>query len=171
MNPFSWSFRAQYMLGSALCFSLLGYALYVQYGMLMFPCPLCILQRMAFITMGIFFLLGAIHHPREFGRKIYALLVLIAAGAGAGVASWHLYLQSLPADQVPLCTGMGLDYMIEAFPLQEVAKKVFTASGECAKVDWTFLGLSMPGWTLICFIVLATAALWAGFRKRGFLGR
>jgi protein dithiol:quinone oxidoreductase len=170
-NPLSWSFRAQFLLGFVLCFGLIGYALYVQYGMLMSPCPLCILQRIAFATMGFFFLLGGLHAPRGVGRKVYAVLVLIAAAAGAGVAGWHLHLQSLPADQVPLCSSMGLDYMLQAFPLRDVIDKVFTASGECAKVDWTFWGISMPGWTLVCFVGLAAIALRAGFRRVGFLER
>ncbi|KFN44308.1 disulfide bond formation protein B [Arenimonas oryziterrae] len=170
-NPFSWSFRAQFLLGGVICFGLLGYALYVQYGMLMFPCPLCILQRMAFVGMGVFFLIGALLNPRPTGRKIFAILVTIFAAAGAGVAGWHLHLQSLPADQVPLCGSMGLDYMLEAFPLQEVVKRVFTASGECAKVDWIFLGISMPGWTLMWFVGMAIATVRAGFRHRGFMQR
>lgn len=170
-NPFSWSFRAQYLLGFALCFGLVGYALFVQYGMLMSPCPLCILQRVAFAVMGVFFLLGGLHAPRGWGRKVYAVLVLVAAAAGAGVAGWHLHLQSLPADQVPLCSSMGLEYMLQAFPVQEVINKVFTASGECAKVDWTFAGISMPGWTLAWYVGLAVAAVRAGFRRVSFLER
>ncbi len=170
-NPLSWSFRAQFLVGFVVCYGLIAYALYVQYGMLMSPCPLCILQRLAFAVMGAFFLLGGLHAPRAWGRKIYALLVLIAGAAGAGVAGWHLHMQSLPADQVPLCSGMGLDYMLQAFPMREVVDKVFTASGECAKVDWTFLGISMPGWTLACYLGLSVYALYAGFRRIGFLER
>jgi len=166
MNPFSWSFRAQYLLGFLLCGALLAYALYVQYGMLMFPCPLCILQRVAFVLMGLGFLLGALHGPGRIGRRVYAIAVALFALAGAGVAAWHVHIQFLPADQVPLCTGLGLEYMLQAFPLQDVVAKVFTASGECAKIDWTFLGISMPGWTLAWYLGLGGAALWSGFRRR-----
>ena len=165
-NPFRWTFRAQMLAGVACCAGLMAYAPYVQYGMLMFPCPLCILQRIAFVLMGFVFLLAGLHNPGPFGRKVYALLVALAAAAGAGVAAWHLHIQYLPSDQVPLCTGIGLDYMLQAFPLQEVIQRVFTPSGECAKIDWTLFGLSMPGWTLMWYLGLGGGALWAGFRRR-----
>ena len=83
MNPLSWSFRRLYFLAVAACFGSVAYALYVQYGMLMQPCPLCILQRVVFLAMGVFFLAGAIHNPGAFGRKVYAALVGLSAIAEA----------------------------------------------------------------------------------------
>ena len=166
-NPFAWSFRAQFLTGFALCAALLAYALYVQFGMLMMPCPLCILQRIAFAALGIVFLVGGLHAPKgRLGRAIYGLLAFIPAAAGAGVAARHVWLQSLPPSEVPLCTSMGLDYMIEAMGPMSALAKVLEGSGECAKVDWTFLGLSMPAWTLAWFVGLALGVLWAGFRRR-----
>lgn len=167
MNPFTWSFRAQFGLGAAICLALLGYALYVEHRMFMLPCPLCILQRVAFVCMGVFFLLGAVVGPRPgWWRKLVTLGVAASAAAGAGVAIWHLYIQNLPPSAVPACTGMDLSYMLDAFPLGKVIEKVFTPSGDCAVVDWTFLGLSMPAWTLAGYLILGIAALWAGFRRR-----
>jgi len=166
-NPFAWSFRGQYLTGFALCVALIAYALFVQFGMLMMPCPLCILQRIAFAGMGIAFLVGGLHSPKgRVGRAVYGLLVLVPAAAGAGVAGRHVWLQSLPPSEVPLCTSMGLDYMVEAMGPMNALSKVLTGSGECAKVDWTFLGVSMPAWTLVCFIGLGLGALWAALRKR-----
>lgn len=166
-NPFAWNFRAQFLTGFALCVALLAYALYVQFGMLMMPCPLCILQRIAFAALGLVFLVGGLHAPKgRVGRAIYGLLAFIPAAAGAGVAARHVWLQSLPPSEVPLCTSMGLDYMVEAMGPMSALAKVLEGSGECAKVDWTFLGLSMPAWTLVWFIGLALGVLWAGFRRR-----
>jgi protein dithiol:quinone oxidoreductase len=166
-NPFSWSFRAQFLSGFVLCGSLIAYALYVQFGMLMLPCPLCILQRVAFAALGVVFLVGGLHSPKgRVGRGVYGLLALIPAAAGTGVAGYHVWLQSLPPSDIPLCSGMGLDYMIEAMGLMGALAKVFEGSGECAKVDWTFLGLSMPAWTLAWFIGLGLGALWAAFKIR-----
>lgn len=166
-NPFAWSFRAQFLTGFALCAALLAYALYVQFGMLMMPCPLCILQRIAFAALGLVFLVGGLHAPKgRLGRAIYGLLAFIPAAAGAGVAARHVWLQSLPPSEVPLCTSMGLDYMIEAVGPMSALAKVLEGSGECAKVDWTFLGVSMPAWTLVWFVGLALGVLWAGFRRR-----
>lgn len=165
MNPFSWSFRAQFLFGAVACAALLAYALYAQYQMFLDPCPLCIFQRVVFIAMGIVFLLGALHGPKGWGRKAYGVLVFFVSMIGVGIAGRHVWLQSLPADQVPAC-GPGLEYMLDAFPLGKTLSMVFTGSGECANVDWHFLGLSMPAWTLICYVLLGVGALWAGFRRR-----
>lgn len=167
MNPFAWNFRAQFALGFAICASLIGFALYVQHGLFMMPCPLCILQRVAFAGMGLFFLLGALTGgAKRWLRITWSVLVALFAAFGIGIATWHVRMQYLPPSEVPTCTGMDIGYMLEAFPLQKVVEKVFTGSGECAKIDWSFLGLSMPTWCLIWFAILGTAALWAGFRRR-----
>ncbi|MEO8461056.1 MAG: disulfide bond formation protein B [Dokdonella sp.] len=164
-NPLVWPFRVQYLTGAIVCAGLLGYALFEQYQMGVEPCPLCIFQRITFMAMGILFLIGAAHGPQNSGRRVYAVLVSIAAIAGIAVAARHLYLQSLPPSEVPDC-GPGLGYMLDAFPLAKTLKMVFTGSGECAEVNWKFLGLAMPGWTLICYVALAVGAWWAAIRGR-----
>jgi len=103
-------------------------------------------------------LVGAIHNPAAAGQRIYGALVILGGIFGAAVAGRHVWLQNLPADQVPDC-GMGLNYMIETMPLSDVLAQVFYGSGECAEIDWTFLGLSMPTWTLICYIVITIVTL------------
>lgn len=152
------SFRKLQLIGLLCCLGLLGYALYAQHRMFLDPCPLCILQRIAFMAMAGGFLLGVLAAARPLGRWMASGIVLVGAAAGVGVAGRHLWLQSLPPDQVPAC-GPGLDYLLEAFPLQEVLAKVFQGSGECAKIDWTFLGLAMPAWTLIWYLLLAALAI------------
>lgn len=167
MNPFTWPYRWQCALGAAICAALLGYALYVQHGMFMQPCPLCILQRVAFVAMGVFFLLGACTGERPaWLRKASALCVAFFAAFGAGIAGWHLRMQHLPPGEVPSCGGMDIGYMLDAFPLQTVIEKIFTGSGDCAKVDWEWLGISMPGWTLLWYLILGVGVLWAAFRRR-----
>ncbi|MBX3726948.1 MAG: disulfide bond formation protein B [Xanthomonadales bacterium] len=151
-------FRQLALLGFLACAGLMAYALYAQHVLGLEPCPLCIFQRVAVIATGGVLLAAALHGPAAAGRWVYALLAATAAALGAGVAGRHVWLQSLPADQVPAC-GPGLDYMMEAFPLSQTLRMVFSGSGECAEVDWTFLGLSMPAWTLICFVGLLVWAL------------
>ena len=166
MNPFHWSFRIQFLLGFLACAALLGYALYSQHYGGLLPCPLCTFQRGAFVTLGAVFLIGALHGPRRPGaRRTYGVLALLPAAAGIAIAGRHVWLQNLPLDEVPAC-GPDLSYMMEAFPLADVLRKVFTGSGECAEVDWTFLGLSMPAWSLAWFMALGLWALYAGFRRR-----
>ena len=163
MFPWRWSFRTIYLFGFLACAALMAYALYAEYHLGLAPCPLCIFQRVAFIWMGVWFLVGGLHAPRGGGRWIYCLLVLLGAASGIAVAVRHLWLQSLPPDQVPSC-GPGLNYMLTTFPFAQTLKLVFEGSGECAMVNWKFLGLSMPGWTLIWFVLLAAFALRGAMR-------
>ena len=156
--------RTLNLVGFAACSALMAYALYAQYGLGLEPCPLCVFQRLAVIALGCVFLIAALHNPGRTGAVVYAGLLLIAGGAGVAVAGRHVWLQNLPPDQVPAC-GPGLDFMLEAFPLQEALQMVFTGSGECADVDWSFLGLSMPAWVLISVSVLTLAGVLANLRR------
>lgn len=164
MNPLNWTFRRAFAVCAAICAAFLGYAYYSQYQLGLVPCPLCEFQRMAFMAMLAVCALAALHNPAGAGRKVYGLLALLVAATGAAIAGRHVWLQHLPADQVPEC-GPDLQYMLDAFPFAQVLKKVFTGSGECAKVDWTFLALSMPEWTLGWFVLFALGALYFGFRR------
>lgn len=163
MNPLAWSFRTGFALCAALCAAFLGFAYYAQFQLYLEPCPLCIFQRLAFVALLVVSLAAAIHNPRGTGRRVYGILALIAAGSGLALAGRHVYLQHLPPEAVPDC-GPGLAYMLEAFPLADVFRRVLTGSGECAEVDWTFAGLSMPEWTLAWFVVFALGAVYYGFR-------
>lgn len=158
------SFRTQFAAIAIICALLLGYAYYVQYKLFMDPCPLCILQRVAFLALGLVSLVASIHGPRGIARKVYGVLAMASAAVGAGIALQHVRLQNLPPDQVPAC-GPGLNYMLDTLPVTAALRKAFTGSGECAKVDWTFLGLSMPAWTLACFVLLGVWAIYAGMRS------
>lgn len=135
--------------GAAACAGLLGYAYYAQYVLRLEPCPLCMFQRITVLALGVVFAAAALHHPRGWGRHVYAGLIALAALATVGVAARHLYIQSLPPGSVPAC-GAPLEALMQMFPITEVIRKVLHAGGECAVVNWTFLGLAMPGWVLIC---------------------
>lgn len=165
-NPAHASFRTLYLAGFAACAALLAYAFYLQLHGGLEPCPLCIFQRVAFAALGMVFLMGGLHAPRSLAvRRAYGVLALISSATGIAIAGNHVRLQHLPPDQVPSC-GPGLDYMLEAMPVTGVIRKVMTGSGECANVDWSFLGLSMPAWSLLWFVVLAGWAAYASFRRR-----
>ncbi|MGB3840791.1 MAG: disulfide bond formation protein B [Rhodanobacter sp.] len=163
MNPLRWSYRFSFAVGFLVCAALMGFALYAEYAWEMTPCPLCIFQRVGFIVMGVFFLLGALHAPRGGLRWIYAAGVWLGAVFGIVVAARHLWIQSLPADQIPSC-GPPLDYMFSAFPFAKVLRMVFAGSGECAAVE-PILGLPMPAWTLLWFVLLAVLTVVAVRRR------
>ncbi len=156
--------RGCYALGFLVCAALLAYAYYLQFEKHLEPCPLCIFQRLFYAGTGIVFLLAALHNPRRLGKAVYGILSALLASGGAAVAARQVWLQHLPADQVPEC-GPGLDYMLDAFPLNQTLRMVLRGSGECAKVDWRFLGFSIAEWSLLIFGLLAIYSLFLMRKK------
>jgi disulfide bond formation protein DsbB len=150
--------------GAAAVVGLMGYALYAQHVLGLEPCPLCILQRMAMIALGVVFAVAALHAPRGAGARVYAALGALAALAGVGISGWHVRLQNLPPSQVPAC-GPGFDWIIESNGWLEGLSVIFSGSGECASIDWTFLGLSMPAWVLIWFVALGALVVRANWSR------
>jgi disulfide bond formation protein DsbB len=140
--------RGLNFLGLAACSGMLAFAWYAQMVLGLEPCPLCIFQRVGVAAIALLFLLAGIHNPKSWGAPVYGALLVLAALITMGVAARHLWIQHLPEGAVPAC-GAGLSYMLQIFPLADVIRKVLTGSGECAKVTWTLLGLSMPAWVLI----------------------
>lgn len=150
--------------GVLVCAGMMAYALYSQHVDGLDPCPLCIFQRIAVIGIGLVFVAALIHNARAWGRYVYALLFLVTGSIGVAFAGRHVWLQSLPADEVPSC-GPGLEYMLDAFPLNEALQKVFSGSGECAEISWRFLGLTMPTWVLIWCVILGGVGIANSLRR------
>ncbi|GIL04176.1 disulfide bond formation protein B [Betaproteobacteria bacterium PRO7] len=145
----------------AVVVALLAAALYYQHVEGLEPCPLCILQRYAFVAVGAAALVAALSAGRRWS-VVAGAAALVAALAGAGTAARHVWIQLHPES---LACGPGLATMIENFPLYEVLPKVFRGSGDCGVVDWTFLGLTMPAWALVWFVLLALALVAALVRR------
>nr|WP_075881383.1 disulfide bond formation protein B [Halomonas massiliensis] len=163
------STRAVALAGFAFCVLMMAVALALEHIGGLAPCPLCIFQRVGVIATAIVLAVAALHNPSgRIGRAFYGVLSLITVAGGAFVAGRHVWLQSLPADEVPSC-GPNLDYMMDMLPLQDVVAMVLTGSGECAEIDFTLLGLSLPAWTLVGFLLLALAPLrllWLAIKAR-----
>jgi protein dithiol:quinone oxidoreductase len=151
-------------LGALICGALLGFAVFAERVLGLEPCPLCVFQRVAVLVLGFAFLAAYAHNPGRLGAGIYGGMAAVAAGAGALFAGRQVWLQSLPEDQVPEC-GPGFDYIMDVFPLHEAVTMVFEGSGDCAQVDWAFLGISMGGWVLIWTVGLGAFAVWNNFRR------
>ena len=132
-------------------------ALVMEHAYGMDPCPLCLMQRIWFFLAGAWAYLSLLHNPRW---GIYPLLSVLSAMVGAGFTLRQLWLQGLPADQVPAC-GPDMAYMLDAFPLSEILIAMTSGTGDCAKVE-TIIGLAVPGWALLGFIavVLLTVMQW-----------
>ena len=159
------SVRMTFLLVAIACTVMMLIAIfYFQKTLELDPCPLCITQRIFIILVGLISLAAFFHHPSVVCRRVYAGLITLMALIGAGVSIRHVWLQSLPEDQVPAC-GPGLSYMFETFPLAEALSLLFQGDGNCADVVWSLLGLSIPGWTLVGFIGLVAVGLFQLFRK------
>ncbi|HEX5057260.1 MAG TPA: disulfide bond formation protein B [Gammaproteobacteria bacterium] len=160
-------FRFLSLLAAISAASLMLAALYFQHVQGLEPCPLCVAQRVFVIIIGLIGLLAFLHNPgAEWIRRIYLGATLLTLAGGIATAGRHVWLQSLPPDRVPEC-GPGLQYILDNFPFSDALGLIFKGSGECAKVTWTFLGLSMPGWLLLIFaimFVIGLARLVAGAR-------
>lgn len=144
--------RLAYWLGFVVSFGLVALALVIQTRYQLEPCPLCISQRIVFMVIGALFLAAAIQNSSKvFFVKAYALLQMLAALGGAGVAIRHWWLQ-VHKDEMLVDCGVGFDYMFENFPLQKALTLVFKGTGDCAAIDWTFLGFSIPQLALISFV-------------------
>lgn len=162
-NPLRWSFQKRLLAGFLGCAGVLLYALYTQYFAGLRPCPLCTFQRGVFVLLAAVFLLGAMHAPRQRRvRRGYVLVSVALAALGMAIAGRHVWIQHLPPQEVPPC-GPDLSYMLQMWSLTDSVRQVFTGSGECAVIDWTLLGLSMPTWS---FITFASMAVWSSLSLR-----
>jgi disulfide bond formation protein DsbB len=164
-NPLHWSFRTLCLAGFAACCALIALAIYSQLQWGLEPCPLCIFQRIAFAGLAIVFLVAGVHAPRGTGgRRAYGVLAFLAAAIGMAIAGRHVWLQLNPPS-VPSC-GPPLSFLRETLSTPSLIRRVLTGSGDCGNIDWSFLGLSMPAWSLVWFVLLGGFALYVGFRRR-----
>lgn len=138
--------------------------LYFQNHLGLEPCYLCITQRVFVIAIAIVCALAALHNPAQIGQKRYAGLSTGLAVVGSYFSGKQLWLQSLPEDKVPTC-GIPVDYLFDVFSLSEAIPHLLRGDGNCAEVQWQFLGLSMPGWVLVAFIGYAVVGIYQMLRK------
>ncbi|MGA8049348.1 MAG: disulfide bond formation protein B [Burkholderiales bacterium] len=155
--------RVAFALGALACAALLGAAYYLQYFQGQDPCPLCLVQRVFYLCAGIVFLVGALHGPKSWGATVYGVLAMLFAAGGLATAVRQVYLQHLPPEKVPAC-GPDLPFMLENFPISRTLTFLVRGSGQCAEVNWRFLGLSIAEWSLICFSGFIVYALWIAVR-------
>lgn len=157
--------RSLFLLAILASVAIMAGALVLEHYVGLAPCPLCIVQRISLILFGLVCLLAAVHGPQALGRRLYALLALLFAGFGAGTAARQIWLQGLPADQLPSCLP-SLEYMLDVLPLQEMVRLLLHGTADCAEVGWTLFGLSVPEWSLLAFAGLLLLALFQLLRRR-----
>jgi len=138
-----------------VCLAALGFAwLWLERTLGLEPCPLCLFDRIALGVAGLVCLAAAVHAPRRVSvRRLYAGLATLLFAGGIAIGGRHVWLQQLPAEEVPAC-GPDLAYMFDVFPLLEALDMVLSGSGSCAEIDAAFLGINLAQWTLGLFVVL-----------------
>lgn len=151
---------------SAVCVAMLAFGLYLQHVVGLEPCPMCIVQRYALVLIAVVAGLTALSGSKGLQVTGSVWLVLLA-GFGAFVAARQSWLQWYP----PEIASCGRDFygMIETFPLKRAIPMIFRGSGDCTKIDWTFLGGSIANWSFLCFSAIALIAavlLWRSFARR-----
>lgn len=135
------------------CSVLIAIALYMQYQMELIPCALCMTQRVFIIAIGVLALIAWLHKPSDRGIRTYAIIGIVLALIGGAFSSRHIWLQSLPESLAPAC-GPSLSYLLETVPFMDAISVLLKGDGDCAKTVWSFLGLTIPAWTLVAFIGL-----------------
>jgi disulfide bond formation protein DsbB len=157
--------RTANWLGAGTAAAALAFAFYTQYGLGLVPCHLCIFQRITIAALVVAFVLAALVSRPGARGILAATLIGLAGAATIATAGRHVWIQMQPEGAVPAC-GADLSFMLDLFPLYDVILKVFKAGGECAKIDWSFLGLSMPAWVLLLAVLLTAWGLWVNLRRQ-----
>lgn len=156
--------RQLHFAAAACCAALIAVALYMQHVMGLKPCYLCIVQRVFVIATGLVLLVAGLHNPGHVGQRIYGGLGALSALLGGGFSTRQLWLQSLPADQVPAC-GPPTEYLFDALPFADALGLLLRGDGNCAEIQWSLFGISIPGWTLMAFSGLFAFCLWQALRR------
>jgi disulfide bond formation protein DsbB len=153
--------RALLALIVAVVVAAMAGGLFFQHVLHLEPCPLCVLQRVAIISVGIFAALGLLTSGARF-QLVAAALATVCALVGAGIAAWHSWILVYPPES--MSCGRPFEWFHEDFPLEAWLPKLFAGHGDCLKVDWTFLGLAIPNLSLIAFALLISVTVLAARR-------
>ena len=144
------------------CAAMLAFGMYLQHVVGLEPCPMCIVQRYALVLVALVAGLTALSDRRGV-HLLGGTLVVVLCGLGAFVAARQSWLQWYPPEAVSC--GRDLYGMIEAFPLNRVVPMLFRGSGDCSKVDWSFLGGSIANWSFVVFVTMGLVSLVACWRR------
>jgi len=143
---------------SLIAFALIGFALYLQHAMEMRPCPLCVIQRYMFLLIGVCALFGAIGDKIRTG----AMLALLAAIGGLVTVGKHLYVIANPGFS---CGIDPMETMLNKIPTAEYLPWLFRADGLCEGATDAILGLAIPQWSAVWFVVLTVLLGWVLLRQ------
>ena len=157
--------RSLLLLAAAVAATSMASGYYVQHVEGIEPCPLCIVQRLGYISAGSLALLGAVLGGHDWLRRLFAALASLCALGGGGVAAWQCWLIAHPPEW--MSCGRPFAWMLENNSLVALIPKLFKGEGDCLTVTWTLLGLSIPQWSVLIFSTMLVLLLTALFKRRG----
>ncbi len=158
--------RLSYSLGFILCAFFWAFAFYLENSLGEMPCLLCQVQRIIVAAMGVIFFIAAVHNPARSGRSLYSFLLFIIGLFGLFLAGRQLWLIAHPPADIYSQCSASLSYLIHALPLEQVLKTVIHGGSDCAKATWSFLSLTLPGWSFIAFSILLVLNFVAAFGRK-----
>ena len=148
------SIRVYFILSLLLCcISLIG-VLFLENFFQLTPCPLCLIQRICLISIILVCFIAVAHNPKKYGYIIYGSLLLLMTLTGLIVAARQIWLQHQPPGSIASC-GADIKFMFQNLPFTNFVGYLFQGTADCAEVQWKFLDISLPGWSIILFICLA----------------
>ncbi len=149
-----------------MCFCSFAYACYAQIYQHAMPCPLCIVERIVIVAIGIFAFLFALHNPQNFLIRIYGVILLCIELLGLKIAIRHVELINTPIDELPQQCTLPINILFKKLPLNRFLHTILSGDAECAKMNWTILGISAPTLVLLFFVALLVLTCIIVFRKK-----
>jgi len=139
---------------AALSIAALAAALVSQHVYDMQPCPWCVLQRLVFVAIVVFAVLGFVWRGAAGGR-VAGTFALLLALAGIAAALW----QQLVAAKSASCNLTLADRIVNATTLDRLLPDVFEARASCADAAVSLLGVPYAYWAAAVFALCAIALL------------
>ena len=153
------NFKQANLFGILISFIMIAAALAIQLTYDLEPCPLCITQRIIFITIGALFILFALLPRNRFVKLLHLISISTAGMVGVVFSIRHILIQA-KIIEIPAECGIDLDYMFENFPLTEAVNLLFKGTGDCSQIDWTFLGVTLPQMALLGYLFFITYTIY-----------
>ena len=141
------------------CLTLLTTSFYFQYANIMQPCLLCFMQRVFYIAISFVLFISCLHQHNRLTLSIYNTLLIILGALGLMTAFRQIWLQHVPSGQPSTCLPNAI-FLFKTLPLHKALQLSYSGTAECARINWTFLGLTIADWSAICFGIILAVVIW-----------
>lgn len=133
---------------------------FFEYVVKLTPCALRVVQRLLIACLMINALWVIWRVRRDMRIRGLQVVAGIFTMLGLLVAWRHIWLQQHAELMANAACLPDIRFMLKMMPLPEVVMRLFSHGGaECSKIKWQFLGLTMPGWVAISYIIYAAQVI------------